>query len=249
MNVSLYEAAAAMNANSLWQDVVADNLASNSVPGFKKQSLTTAAVQAGLMSVDAAGQPQYFNIPQSSVTVSFKNGEMQYSGTDKTAAIEGDGFFQVELPDGSTAVTRDGEFQVSAHGQLVTKEGYSVLGESGPIQVDPHNLNPMTISAAGEVRQGGEVKGKISLVDYKNPSLLTQTKGVYFLPTDPALQTKDATGTLRQGFVETANGTSLGEMTNMMSSMRSFEANQHVIQIQDDRLGKVISDLGNTSGS
>jgi flagellar basal body rod protein FlgG len=249
MNVSLYQAAAAMNANSLWQDVVADNLASNSVPGFKKQSLTTAAVQAGLMSVDASGQPRYFSVPQSSVSVSFKNGEMQYTGNDKTAAIEGNGFFQVELPDGSTAVTRDGEFQINAHGQLVTKEGYIVTGESGPITLDPHNLNPLTISATGEVTQGGAIKGKISLVDYQNPSQLTQTNGVYFLPTSPALKTKDATGVLREGFIETANGTSLGEMTNMMTSMRAFEANQHVIQIQDDRIGKVISDLGNTASS
>lgn len=249
MNVSLYQAAAALNANSRWQDVISDNLASSSVPGFRKQSLSTAAVQAGLVSVDASGQPQFFSVPTTSVSDSFKNGELDYTGDEKNAAIEGSGFFQVQLANGTPAVTRDGEFQVNSLGQLVTKEGYTVMGENGPVQLDAHNHNPLSISATGEVRQGGEVKGKLSLADFENPELLTRTNGVYFLATDPGLQSKAATGTLREGFVEGANTTALSEMANMMTAMRTFEANQHVIQIQDDRLGKVINDLGNPTSS
>jgi len=249
MNVSLYQAAAALNATSRWQDVVADNLASSSVPGFRKQSLSTAAVETGLLSVDSSGRPQYFSVPQTSLSVSFKSGQMDYTGNDKNAAIDGEGFFQVQLADGTPAVSRDGEFQVNSTGQLVTKEGYTVIGDNGPIQLDPHNRNVLTISASGEVRQGGEVKGKLTLTDFENPQLLTQTNGVYFLATNPALQPKPATGSLRQGFVEGANTTALSEMANMMTAQRTFEANQNVIQIQDERLGKVINDLGNPSSS
>jgi len=250
MNVSLYQAAAALDANSRWQDVISDNLASSSVPGFRKQSLTTAAVQAGLMSADASGQPQFFSIPRTSVSISFKNGELDYTGNDKNAAIEGDGFFQVELANGTPAVTRDGEFRVNSQGQLVSKEGYTVMSDSGaPIHLDPHNRNALSISATGEVRQGGEVKGKIGLTDFENPQLLTPTNGVYFLAADPGLQTKPATGSLREGFVEGANTTALTEMANMMTANRTFEANEKIIQIQDDRIGKVINDLGNPTSS
>src|SRR5271168_1697261 len=91
MNVSLYQAAAALSANSRWQDVIADNLASSSVPGFRKQSLSTAAVQAGLMSVNSSGQPESFSVPTTKVSVSFQHGEMDYTGNDKNAAIEGSG--------------------------------------------------------------------------------------------------------------------------------------------------------------
>jgi flagellar basal body rod protein FlgG len=248
MNVSLYQAAAALNANSRWQDVISENLASSSVSGFRKQSLSTAAVQAGLVSantVDSSGTPQFFSIPNTTVSTCFRSGELNFTGDDKNAAIDGAGFFQLQLADGSTAVTRDGEFQVNSHGQLTTKEGYAVMGQNGPIQLDVHNRNPLSISAAGEVRQGSDVKGKISLTDFENPQLLTPTNGVFFLVNNPALEPKPATGLVRGGFVEGANTTSLGEMSDMMTAMRSFEANQHVIQIQDERMGKTISDLGN----
>jgi flagellar basal-body rod protein FlgF len=252
MNVSLYQAAAALDANSQWLDVITDNLGAGSVPGFRKQSLSTAAVQAGLVpvgSLNASSQsPQYFSIPQSSVSTSFKAGQMDYTGDDKNAAIDGPGFFQVQLPNGTPAVTRDGEFQINSAGDLTTKEGYIVQSDSGnPIKLDVHNHAALAISASGQVMQGEAPKGKLGLVDYTNPELLKQTDGVYFLADDPKLATQPATGTLREGYVEASNANSLSEMGNMMTAMRSFEANQHIIEIQDDRLGKVINDLGNPS--
>jgi flagellar basal-body rod protein FlgF len=244
MNVSLYQAAAALNANSAWQDVISDNLASSGVPGFRKQSLATAAAQAGLMSTNG-GTPQYFSIPKTSISTSFKSGEMDFTGDDKNVGIDGPGFFQIQLPDGSPAVTRDGEFQINSSGQLVTKEGYLVVGDNGPIKLNPRNRDPISITATGDISQGSVKAGKLTLTDFSNPQLLKQTNGVYFLATDPKLQTTPATGLMREGYVEAANTTSLGEMANMMTAMRGFEANQHVVQIQDDRLGKVISELGN----
>jgi flagellar basal-body rod protein FlgF len=247
MNVSLYQAAAALTATSQWQDVISENLASSSVSGFRKQALSTAAIQAGLMPVggpNSISPPEFFSLPKTTVSTSFKGAETSFTGDNNNAAIEGDGFFQV-LVNGTPAVTRDGEFKVDSKGQLVTKEGYTVVGENGPIKLDVHNHNPLAISATGEVRQGAEKKGKLSLTDFENPQLLTQTNGVYFLATNPKLVAKPAEGTVRDGFVEAANTNALGEMANMMTAMRTFEANQHVIQIQDDRLGKVISELGN----
>ncbi len=248
MNVSLYQAAAALDANSRWQEVIADNLASSSVPGFKKQELSIAAVQAGLMpagTVNSAGLPQYFSMPKASTTTSFRAGDLQFTGNKNDVAIEGTGFFEVRLPNGVKAETRDGEFQINRQGQLVTKEGYTVLGEAGPLQLNPADPNPLSISATGDVSQGPNLEGKLKITEYTKPELLTQISSGYFLANNAKLQTRPATSTLRQEYLEGANTSAVTEMANMMTAMRGFEANEKVIQIQDDRLGKTISDLGN----
>jgi len=247
MNVGMYQAAAALNANSRWQEIISENLASSSVPGFKKQELTMAAVQAGLMPATSltSNSAQFFSIPKANSVTSFAPGDIQYTGNKNDLAIEGKGFLQVQLANGTVANTRDGEFQVSDTGELVTKEGYGVLGQSGaPIQLDPHNPAPLSISATGDVSQGAEIKGKLKLVEFDKPELLTQVSGGYFIANNPNLKTLPSTSTLRQGYLESSNASVVREMANMMTAMRGFEANQHVIQIQDDRMGKAISELG-----
>ncbi len=246
MNVSLYQAAAALNANSRWQELISENLASSSVPGYKQQQLSVAAVQAGLMPASSltSNSAQYFTIPKATAATSFLAGDLQFTGNKSDVAIEGKGFFQVELPTGGTAQTRDGEFQVNAQGQLVTKEGYAVLGEGGPIQLDPNNSAPITISAAGDVSQGTDVKGKLKLVEFDQPKLLTQVSGGYFMANDPKIKTLPGTSTVRQGYIEASNASVVREMANMMTAVRGFEANQKVIQIQDDQMGRIITDLG-----
>jgi flagellar basal-body rod protein FlgG len=248
MNVSLYQAAAAMNANSRWQDAISENLASSSVPGYRKQGLSLEAVQSGLMPASGhatAGSPQFFSIPKASTTTSFETGAMQYTGDSNNVGIEGKSFFEVQFPNGTKAVTRDGEFQITSKGQLVTKEGYTVLGEGGPIQLDPKKHEPLSISVGGNLSQGADPHGKLKLTDFEHPELLKQISGAYFTADDPKAHATAGTGTMRQGYLETSNTSVVNEMANMMTAMRSFEANQHVVQIQDDRLGKVITELGN----
>jgi len=248
MNVSLFQAAAAMNTNSRWQDVISQNLASSSIPGFKKNELSIAAVRAGLMPTEglgASGAPKYFTLPQSSVETNFSPGEIRFTGSKNDVAIEGTGFFGVSLPDGSTAYTRDGEFHINAQSQLITKQGYAVLGESGPIQLDPNNSAPFSISTTGEVSQGAELKGKLRVSDFEKPELLTQISGGYFLPGDPTAIGQPSSATLRQGYLEASNTSVVGEMANLMTAMRTFEANQRIIQMQDERMAKTIGELGN----
>jgi flagellar basal body rod protein FlgG len=226
--------------------MIAQNLASSSVPGFKKQDIAIAAVKAGLVpsgSIDSKS-PQFFALPKATAATSFRQGELKFTGDKSDVAIEGKGFFEVRLPSGSIAYTRDGEFQVNSQGQLVTKQGYAVMGDSGPIQLDLSNTTPMTISSTGEISQGADLKGKLKITDFDHPELLTQVNGATFLAGNPNLHSQPSTATVRQGYVEGANTSSLAEMANLMASMRTFEANQHVIQLQDERMGKVISDLG-----
>ncbi len=248
MNVSLYQAAAALDSNSRWQEKIAENLASSSIPGFKKQDLSFSAVEAGLAPTPAGAPPQHFLLPTAVASTNFKSGDLKYTGAKTDLAIEGEGFFEVQLAFGGSAYTRDGEFHVNSQGQLVTKQGYLVMGEAGPIQIDLSNPTPVTISATGEVSQGSDIKGKVRLVGFEDPKSLTQISGGYFQARDPYIRTADVSGSaLHQGYLETANTSSVAEMANLMSAMRLFEANQKVVQVQDERMGRAISELGNVS--
>ncbi len=247
MTVSLYQAAAALSANSAWQDAITSNLASSSVPGFKRQQLSMAAVKAGLLPGGGGNLPTSFSLPKAKTAPSFAPGEMIATGVKNDVAIDGKGFFSVQLPNGTNAFTRDGEFQVTSKGELVTKEGYPVEGEGGPIMLNLQNPTPMSVSANGTVSQGAEKKGKLKITEFQNPEALTQISGAYFIGGGHGLIPQPSTSTLRQNYLEGSNTSVIGEMANMMTAMRSFEANQHIIQMQDDRMGKTISELGNLS--
>jgi flagellar basal-body rod protein FlgG len=248
MNVSLYQAAAAMSANARWQEVISENLSSAAIPGFKKQDLSFTAVQAGLMPRgETAGTRQPYALPGAGSFTNFSPGEIKQTGLSTNLALEGPGFFEVQLPGGARAYTRDGEFQLNAQGQLVTKQGYPVLGDGGPVQFDPAaGLHAITISPTGEISQGGEPRGKLKVADFANPAALTPVGGGYFEAREAgAVPANTAKATIRQGYIEGANTSATTEMVNLIAAMRSFEANQRVVQIQDERLGRMISELGN----
>lgn len=248
MNVSLYQAASALNAMDRWQETIAENLASSSVPGFRKQDFSFAAVEAGLLPA-AGGQASrnapHVLMPGGSATTNFQPGEFRMTGVKTDVAIDGKGFFEVQLPNGATAYTRDGEFHLNAQGQLVTKTGYVVAGDAGPIQIDFNNHAELSISATGEVSQGSDLKGRLKLTEFNDSRLLTRLSGGYFMANHPNLSALPATGsTLRQGSLEMANTSVVMEMANLMTAMRTFEANQRMAQIHDERIGRAIQELG-----
>jgi len=251
MNVSLYQAASALHAMDRWQETITENLASSSVPGYKKQDFSFAAVQAGLHPAPAAngrGASRAVLMSTGQASTNFQPGAMRVTNVKTDIAIDGKGFFEVQLPHGATAYTRDGEFHIDAQGQLVTKEGYRVLGDGGPVMLDLDNHTEMSISATGEVSQGSDLKGRIRLTEFSNPRGLQRVSGGYFLADNAnAGATPAAASTLRQGMLESANTSVVMEMANLMSAMRTFEANQRMAQIQDERLARTISDLGNVT--
>ena len=150
-----------MNANAQWQEAISENLAAASIPGFKKQDLSFEAVQAGMMSSANPDPRVQFAMPRFSASTNFTPGALRPTGVSTDVAIEGKGFFSVQMPDGGTGYTRDGEFHVNASGQLTTKQGFPVLGDSGPIQIDPNIGGSITISNSGEISQGAVIRGKL----------------------------------------------------------------------------------------
>jgi flagellar basal body rod protein FlgG len=244
VNVSLVNASAAMNANARWQEVISENLSASAVPGFRRQQVSFETVQAGVMSQQATAQ--HWAMPKVANSTSFEPGAMQPSGNPMHVAIEGSGFFEVQLADGSRAYTRDGSFQMNNQGNLVTKEGYLVQGDSGPIQLDRNNSQPITISPRGQISQGAETRGQLKLVSFGEPQRLTPITGGLFMANAPGLLPETVREpAVRQGFLEGANTSPVAEMANLITAMRGFEANQKIVQLNDERMGRAISELGN----
>lgn len=235
-----------MNANARWQETISENLSAANIPGFKKQDLSFAAVQAGVMSQANPDPRVQFTLPRFSTSTNFSQGDLRQTGAPTDVAIEGRGFFNVQLPNGSTAYTRDGEFHINSSGQLTTKQGFLVMGEAGPIQIDPNLGGTISIAATGEISQGTEVRGKLQVVDFAQPQTLTQVGGGLFTNNNPAVQSVEVPQpSLHQGFLEGSNVSSVLEMANLVGVMRGFEANQRTMQIHNERLGRTISELGN----
>ena len=249
MNVSLYQAAAAMNAQSRWQEMITENLSGGTVPGFRKQVASFADVAAA-SPVNLNGvASSHFLIPVARASTSLQQGELRPSGNTTDFAIDGPGYFEVQLPNGTKAYTRDGEFQLNGQGQLTTKQGYLVLGNSGPIQFDTNNASPPAVSPTGQISQNGETKGQLRLVNFPNPDQLTRATDGSLIADQPGIQPAPAgpQTTVHQGFLEAPNTTPTTEMSSLISAMRVFEANQKVLQTQDDRMGRAITDLSGTA--
>jgi flagellar basal-body rod protein FlgF len=246
MNVSLYQAAAAMTAYNRWQEVIGENLAGASVPGFRKNDLSFSAVQAAATPTSGPTAPSL--LPRADRSINLHPGEINATGNATDLAILGPSFFEVQLANGSTAYTRNGEFKLNAQGQLTTKEGYLVLSDSGPIQLDLTNPAVISISATGEVIQGLDVKAKLKLTDFNEAQLLTPISSQYFMATNPKLKGSTALySTVRQGFLEASNSSTVEGMVNMINASRAYDVNQRVIQINDDRMSRAINVLGNNA--
>lgn len=252
MNVSLYQAAAALDANVRWQQMVAENLSAASVPGFKKQDISFSSIQAGMLgagSESIISQKNPSLLPAPNFGINFSQGELKATRVNTQVALNGPGFLSIQLPDGRTAYTRDGEFHVSLAGQLQNKDNLELIGEGGPIQVDPRSPESISISQSGEVSQGGVIRGKLSVVEFANTNQLDRIAGGYYVAkanTPPPAPTTGGTAVL-QGFIETTNAVPMVEVGNMLLALRHFEANQRVIQMQDERMGRAIQELSATS--
>ena len=219
------------------------------MPGFRKQVVSFADV-AATSPVNMNGvSSSNFLIPVARTSTSFQQGEIRPSGEPTDFAIDGPGFFQVQLPTGDKGYTRDGQFQLDAKGQLVTKQGYPVLGNSGPIKFDPNNAAPLTVSATGQITQAGVQKGQLQLVEFANPGQLTPTSGGCLIADQPGTTPMPAgiQTTVHQGFLEAPNSSPTVDMSSLINAMRIFEANQKVLQTQDDRMGRAIAYLSGTT--
>lgn len=251
---SLWTAASGMHTQSQNINVIANNLANVNTTGFKKsrpdfQDLMYQTVQnPGSPSTNAAQIPAGIQFGMgarlAAVSKQFTPGDFQNTGGQLDIAIEGDGLFQIQMPDGSTSYTRAGAFKMDSNGRIVTPEGYPML----PEVVIPNNSTKITIGTDGTISavQAGQTApstvGNIELANFTNPMGLSSMGRNFYQQTDASGNATTGTpgqnglGTIAQGFLEMSNVNVAEEMVNMIIGQRAYEANSKAISTSDDML-------------
>ncbi len=254
---SLWIAKTGLDAQQTQMDVISNNLANVSTSGFKRARavfedlLYQTLRQPGAQSSQQTQLPSGLQIGTGVKPVAteriFTQGNLQQTGNAKDVAIQGSGFFQIQMPDGTTAYTRDGSFQTDAQGQLVTSSGYPVQ----PGITFPADTISVTIAPDGTVSalQPGNVAptqvGTLQLASFINPAgLLSMGENLYketAASGTPNVATPgtNGTGLLNQGYTETSNVNVVEELVNMIQTQRAYEINSKSIQTSDQMLQRL----------
>jgi flagellar basal-body rod protein FlgG len=256
---ALWIAKTGMDAQQIEMDTISNNLANVSTNGFKRSQavfedlLYQTLRQPGAQSSQQTQLPSGLQVGTGVMPVAseriFTQGNLQQTGNSTDVAINGQGFFQVLMPDGTIAYTRDGAFQTNNAGQLVTATGYVIQ----PAVTIPQGAQSITIGSDGTVTvlQSGSTTpvqvGSIQLATFINQAGLQAMGNNLYLQTassgPPSLNTPglNGTGLLDQGYVETSNVNVVEELVNMIQTQRTYEINSKAISTADQMLQKVTS--------
>jgi len=252
---ALFTAATGMIGQQLNIDTIANNLANVNTTSFKKsrvsfQDLLYETIKpAGSETTAGATIPEGIQVGHgvrpASIAKLFTQGNMIQTGNPLDLVIEGDGFFQVELPDGTVAYTRDGSFKRDQNGLVVTADGYP-LSPSITIPPDYQTIDIRsdgTVSVTIQGQTTGTTVGNLQLVRFVNPAGLDARLGRNLLletmasgspvAGEPGL---NGIGTIEQGFLENSNVQVVEEILNLIVAQRAYEANSKVIQASDEML-------------
>jgi flagellar basal-body rod protein FlgG len=254
---SLWISKTGLDAQQTQMDVIANNLANVSTNGFKRtravfedllyQNIRQPGAQSSQQTQLPSGLQLGTGVRSVATERNFSQGNLQETGNSKDVAIQGEGFFQVLLPDGATAYTRDGSFQVDNQGQLVTASGYAVQ----PAITIPADATSLTIGRDGTVSitQAGSATatevGALQLATFINPAGLMAKGENLYVETSASGNANTNTpgsngsGTLSQGFVETSNVNVVEELVNMIQTQRAYEINSKSITTSDQMLQKL----------
>ena len=173
--------------------------------------------------------------------INFQQGQLFETGNTLDAAIRGKGFFQVETQEG-LRYTRDGSFKLNQNNELVTTEGYRILGTNGPIVL---NGEKVAFSPMGEVIVNDQTINRLNIIDIDNIKDLRKIGGNLFkIEDNMQLQTRPFQGEVVQGFLENSNVDAIKEMVEMMTMFRNHESSQRVIKAYDDLLQRAVNEVG-----
>ena len=251
---SLWISKTGMDAQQIEMDTISNNLANINTNGFKRSRavfedlLYQTLRQPGAQSSQQTELPSGLQVGTGVRAVAseriFTQGNLQQTGNSTDIAINGQGFVQVLMPDGTIAYTRDGSFQISATGQLVTSSGYVVQ----PAVTIPTGALSITIGQDGTVSvlQSGSTTpvqvGALQLATFINPAgLQAQGENLYLQTASsgpPLINTPGTNGTgfVEQGYVETSNVNVVDELVNMIQTQRTYEINSKAISASDQML-------------
>ena len=254
---SLHIAKTGMQAQQTQMDVISHNLANVSTTGFKRGTAIFEDLiyqnlrQVGAQAAEQAELPTGLQIGLGVRTVAtartYTQGNLQQTDNRLDVAINGDGFFQIEMPDGSTAYTRDGNFKLTAEGQLVTTSGFAVLGGV----TIPAETRSVTIGTDGVVtvivgnNPQPQQAGTIELASFINPAGLEPRGQNLFTETVASGEPNvgqpgsEGLGPVLQGYLESSNVNVVQELVTMIQTQRAYELNSKAIQTSDQMLQRL----------
>jgi flagellar basal-body rod protein FlgG len=254
---SLWISKTGMEAQQTQLDAIAHNLANASTNGYKRSHAVFEDLmyqnlrQAGSSATDQTTLPTGLQLGLGTRAVatsrSFAQGNLQQTTNPLDLAVSGLGFFQVQMPDGTTGYTRDGSFQVSATGQIVTNNGLTVQpGITIPTLATSVTIaNDGTVSVLLPANPAPQTVGKIQTANFVNPAGL-DPKGQNIYAETAASGTPNTgspgtnnLGIVQQGFVETSNVNVVEELVGMIQTQRAYELNSKAIKTSDDMLARL----------
>jgi len=251
---SLWSAATGMTAQQTNIDVIANNLANVNTVGFKGSRVDFQDLVYQTYAEPGAAATEGTQIPTgvqvglgtryAAIQRIYSPGELCQSGNMLDAAIEGDGFFQIRMPDGRTAYTRDGAFKLDGQGRLVNSDGHpldpeiTIPADAAHVTIGSDGTVSASVAGQDEVQQIGQ----ITLAKFLNPAGLSSIGRNLLLPTAASGEAvtgapgSEGIGTLAQGFLELSNVSIIEEMVNMIVAQRAYEVNSKCIQVADEML-------------
>jgi flagellar basal-body rod protein FlgG len=258
---SLWVAKTGLEAQQTRMQVVSQNLANVNTTGYKRQRamfedlLYQNVVQSGGATSQQTQAPTGLNLGTGVHVVAtdhqFAQGNLVTTGNQFDLAIQGRGFFEILLPDGTQAYTRDGTFQINADGALVTSSGYAVQ----PAITIPPGAQAVTIGTDGSVsallpgQANAAQVGTLQLTDFVNPAGL-QSRGQNLFretvssgPPQPGTPGLNGLGTIGQGSLETSNVNVVEELVSMIETQRAYEMNSRAIETADQMLQHLTNSL------
>jgi flagellar basal-body rod protein FlgG len=254
---SLWIAKTGMEAQQTQLDTISHNLANVGTNGFKRghvvfedliyQNLRAAGAASSDQTQLPTGLQVGLGVRPVATSRIFSQGNLQQTSNNLDVAVKGQGFLQVQMPDGTTAYTRDGSLQVDANGQLVTNNGYAVQpGITIPAGAQTVTIAPdgtVTVTVAGQA--AAQQVGQLTLASFVNPAGL-DPKGQNLWGETAASGAPQAgvpgvngLGTLQQGYVETSNVNVVEELVAMIQTQRAYELNSKAIQTSDQMLQRL----------
>ena len=241
-----------MQSQQMNLDVISNNLANVNTTGFKKskiefQDLLYQTTRAAGSEAGAGNQlPTGLQVGHGSKPVAtskiFTNGELTQTGEQLDVAIQGDGFFEVQMPDGTRAYTRDGALKRGSDGRITTSDGLPLQGGFQPI---PTGATSVTIAPSGDVTvttQTGSQQFRVQMTRFPNEAGLENVgRNLYRETTasgSPELGNpgENGFGTLAQGYLEMSNVSVVQEMVNMIVAQRAYEVNSKAVQASDEMM-------------
>ncbi|MDR4505544.1 MAG: flagellar basal-body rod protein FlgF [Candidatus Scalindua sp.] len=231
----IYLAASGLDAYTKKQEVIASNLANTNTAGFKKYmaDFTIKTEEAGGVGTVSAD-----------VSIDFAKGDLTYTGNSLDMAIDGEGFFTIETDQG-LRYTRNGQFQLSGKGEIVTANGGKVLGQNGPLII-PKGAGSVTIDGTGKIKGGNNAIGELLINSFTEmSSLIPAGSGLYSASDIAVLDTNNLDFKIEQGYLEKSNVNVVMEMVDMIENMRSYEVSNYIIKNFSDTLQQLISSQSN----